>query len=319
MLRNFFNDKNPVGQLIITFFIAITTMIMLFSIAMFFGYHIFGPAAKDIQNLSDYTNPSNINILKYYQMVQTLGLFLIPAIVLAHLFSGNSTHYLFMDRYSKKMNHYLLIIFIMVSAIPLINLLAYLNQNMQLPSFLHPVEEWFTDMEKTADKQTLAFMSSTTIEGLLINILMIGILPALAEELMFRGILQRIFTNLTWNVHWGILISSFIFSAIHMQFYGLFPRWVLGILFGYLLVWSGSMWAPILAHFVNNTIAVMVYFFINTSNLDERTLEIGAPGQLIISSVPAILLFTFCLYIFYKQNSGNSKDIYQLNQDFMRD
>ena len=91
-----------------------------------------------------------------------------------------------------------------------------------------------------------------SISSLLINMVMIGVIPAIGEEFLFRGALQKIFSEWTKNKHLGIWISAILFSAMHLQFYGFIPRMLLGALFGYTLLWTGSLWIPIFGHFVNN-------------------------------------------------------------------
>jgi hypothetical protein len=182
---------------------------------------------------------------------------------------------------------------------PLINLLANFNSQIQFPDWMSSVEHSFKQAEETAEKQTIAFMSTKTQWGLALNIFMVGVLPAIGEELMFRGILQKLFTNITRNAHWGIIISSFIFSAIHLQFYGFFPRWLLGMLFGYMLFWSGSMWAPMLAHFLNNSLAVVGYFMVNTNKLDKSTMDAGSSTDVLPYTIVATLFFGFMCYYFY--------------------
>jgi membrane protease YdiL (CAAX protease family) len=308
MERNLIGDKNPFAQLALSVAFVLMAYLFLSLILVAIAKVFYGIEITQLESFIISANPKNIHILRFFQIIQTLIIFFVPSLLLAFIFSAKFLNYLHLEK-PVKFNQVIIIVLLMLSALPLINLLGYLNQQMQFPSSLQKVEEWMMNMEKTAEKQTLAFMSTTTIKGLALNIFMIGILPAVSEELMFRGILQRIFTNMTKNVHWGILISSFLFSAIHLQFYGFFPRWILGILFGYLLIWSGSMWVPILAHFVNNTLAVLAYYFVNTSNLDEKMLDVGTPGDLILSSVIAVFIFSGCLYLFYKQNSG-ARDIY---------
>jgi membrane protease YdiL (CAAX protease family) len=93
----------------------------------------------------------------------------------------------------------------------------------------------------------------------------IALIPAIGEELLFRGVIQgSIFKNT--NIHVAVLLTSIIFSAFHLQFYGFLPRMVLGILLGYSLAWSGSLWLPVLIHFINNGAAVVFAWF---SGLDQ--------------------------------------------------
>jgi hypothetical protein len=144
-------------------------------------------------------------------------------------------------------------------AIPFINLITSLNQQIALPDFLAPVEAWMKNSEEQAAVLTEKMLNIHSINELLFNIFLIAMIPALGEELFFRATIQKILTQ--WrNAIWGIWIAAFVFSAIHLQFYGFFPRMLLGAFFGYLLVWSGSLWLPIIAHFTNNAIAVIFYY-----------------------------------------------------------
>ena len=137
------------------------------------------------------------------------------------------------------------------------------------------IQQYIDQTSKTYETITESFMKGNSFMGLLENLLVIALIPALAEEFLFRGVFQRIFINWTRNPHWGIIITSFIFSVIHLEFYGFFPRWLLGILFGYMLLWSGSIWLPIIAHFLNNGIAVITYFLINNGRVNTKMADIG--------------------------------------------
>jgi membrane protease YdiL (CAAX protease family) len=89
-------------------------------------------------------------------------------------------------------------------------------------------------------------------------VIIIALLPAIGEEVCFRSILQRIIIQITRNAMSGILITAFIFSALHFQFEGFLPRMFLGFMLGYLYWYSGSIWTSMLAHFVNNAVQVVV-------------------------------------------------------------
>ena len=120
---------------------------------------------------------------------------------------------------------------IMLVALPAINLLSYLNQQMTLPAFLEPMETWMKTQEENAAQMTELFMRVTTFDGLIINLLLMALLPAIAEELTFRGVLQRLLQGKDNNTnipHIAIWSSAIIFSAIHMQFYGFVPRMLMG-------------------------------------------------------------------------------------------
>jgi hypothetical protein len=129
---------------------------------------------------------------------------------------------------------------------------------MSLPSSLQWLEDWMKTSEEQAARLTDALLQMPTFGSFLFNMLMIAVLPAVGEELVFRGLFQRLFKEWLGNAHLAILLAAFLFSAIHMQFYGFIPRLVLGLILGYLFYFSGSLWVPILAHFIQNGTVVLI-------------------------------------------------------------
>ena len=249
------------------------------------------------------TAAGNIHLLKYLQVVQSIGVFIVPPVVLAWLFSDDICSYLKIKS-APGIVSILLVVLIMFSGIPFINYLVAINEKMSLPDFLGPVEGWMRKMEDAAGELTEDFLAADTFRQYMINMIVMALLPAIGEELLFRGILLRLFSEWTKKVYLGILISAFLFSAIHMQFYGFIPRFLLGILFGYLLVWSGSLWFPVIAHFFNNALAVTVYYLSSPQqNIYEKMDNIGKEGQMSVFLVTAsILTMIICSYLFFKKN-----------------
>jgi uncharacterized protein len=250
--------------------------------------------------------------LKYFQVVQSIGVFIVPPFILGWLFHGQIFDYLNLNR-PINFESVLLVLVLSFAASPFINFIGEINANMQLPSWLSGVEIWMKNAEDKAAELTEAFLKVETLGGLFFNIFMVAFLPAIGEELLFRGVIQRIFTNWTRNYHWGIWISAFLFSALHMQFYGFIPRLFLGVLFGYLLVWSGSIWLPIIAHFINNGVAVIAMYMIDKKLLNPEIEDIGSTSDsYYLAAVSVVLIVVFMLMI-KRQNSevklefGNSR------------
>jgi membrane protease YdiL (CAAX protease family) len=247
---------------------------------------------------SGMNTPEGIGFLKYFQVVQSVGLFVVPPFVLAWLFHGNASEYLMIDR-TTGWQTYLFAVLSLLMVVPFINFIGAINSQMKLPESLSGLEEWMRTMEDAAKVIVEKFMKVESISGLLFNIFMIAMLPALGEELMFRGVIQRIITNWSKNYHWGIWITAFLFSAMHMQFYGFLPRMALGAMFGYLLVWTGTMWVPILAHFVNNTMGVLGYYLIEKGAISKDVEEWGTGSEqlpLVLLSVVSVGLLLFLIY-----------------------
>ncbi len=169
------------------------------------------------------------------------------------------------------------------------------NANFQFPEFMSGFEKWARELEETLAETTKKFTTFNNFGQFLFGFVVIAVLPGIGEELLFRGVLQNSLHKLTKNAHVAIWVSAFIFAAIHMQFYGLVPRMMLGAVFGYLYVWSGNIWYPIIAHMANNGIAVIMTYAASDVDLDE-TEAIPVSYQIIGVSVFIAFMFLFRNY-----------------------
>ena len=207
--------------------------------------------------------------LKWLQCVQTLSLFLLPALLCAWVWDDKHRPFRWL-RMDGMISWRVvgLAALVMVCAIPGINLLADLNNRIVLPECLSSLEQFFRQMEEEAALLTERFMQADNVWVMMINMGLMAVLPALAEEMSFRGVLQQL---LGGRRHVAIWLTAVIFSAIHMQFYGFVPRMLMGALFGYVFVWTGSLWVPIVMHFVNNGMAVLVYYILSSKGVAMDT------------------------------------------------
>ncbi|MBO3699357.1 CPBP family intramembrane glutamic endopeptidase [Roseivirga sp. E12] len=170
------------------------------------------------------------------------------------------------------------------------------NANIEFPEFLSGFEEWARNLEEQLAETTEKFTTFNNFTQFLFGFLVIAILPGIGEELLFRGVLQNSLHKLTKNAHVAIWVSAFIFAAIHLQFYGLVPRMLLGAVFGYLYVWSGNIWYPIISHIANNGIAVIMSYTISDVNLDETE---AVPVAYQIIGVVVFIAFMFLFRNYY--------------------
>lgn len=201
----------------------------------------------------------NLNTAIILQISTQLGLFILPPFLFSWLVSENPLTFLGWNSVSEK-KIFIPAILLMFASLPFIHSLAQLNQMIQLPEWLSGLESWMQQKEEEAEKMTQLFLNVTTINGLLINLMMIGLLPALGEELVFRSIFQPVLARLLRNKHLGIIFAALLFSIMHFQFYGLIPRFALGLFLGYFYHWSGSIWVPVMMHLANNAAAVIAYY-----------------------------------------------------------
>jgi membrane protease YdiL (CAAX protease family) len=303
MYRQALRESKPSAQLLFTALIIFISGIAVTIVGMVLGWIIFGVNLSGIETmLQDLTNPKSIAILKFFQTVQSLGIFIIPPFLVAWFLHGNPAEYL---QYRKKpeFQGILLVIAIIFVSNPLINWLNEINSKLTLPQWMSAVEIWMQNSESQAAKITEAFLSTESVYTLLMNIMMIGVLPAVGEELLFRGIVQKLFKRIYGNPHAAIWISAALFSALHLQFFGFLPRLVLGAMFGYMLEWSGTLWLPVIAHFVNNTTAIIAYFLTHKGIIGNEMEKTGtlADGSFYMAVISMIFLTLFFRALYLKR------------------
>jgi uncharacterized protein len=241
----------------------------------------------------------NIQFGKYLQMLSHIGLFVIPAILLAWMAGKNPAKYLMINT-KPDAKQVFLGCCIVIASFPIIGLLLEVNMQLSLPEFLKPLENWIFESEESAKLVTERFLSVSTTQGLLINIFIIAVLPAFGEEFIFRGVLMKILKQWTSNPHLAVWLSAIIFSAIHIQFLGFLPRLFLGALFGYMVMYSGSLWIAIIAHFVNNAAAVIAFYFYHNKMTEIQLDDIGKGDSGIYLIILSILIVSMLMFAYWK-------------------
>ena len=242
--------------------------------------------------------------LKWLQFMQTIATFLLPSILGAWIWSEDHKPFTWLRLTSTThWLNYLLAVGIMLCAVPGINLLADLNSRIELPESLGFIEQILKQQEEAAAALTERFLQADNIGVLLINIGLMALLPALAEEVSFRGTLKQILAQgkLKGQIHIAIWATAFIFSAIHMQFYGFIPRMLMGAMFGYIFVWTGTLWVPILMHFTNNGLAVLAYYLVGDSEEAKNIADMFGAGDTWWVGLISVLITSLGLLIFYRR------------------
>jgi len=199
-----------------------------------------------------------------------------------------------------------LVFCIMFIASPLIELLSNINAQMVLPHFLSGVQKWMKDSEDATQKLVNAMLQMNTISALIGDVFVIGLLTAIAEEFMFRGVIQTIFTRWTKNTHAAIWITAILFSAFHMEFFGFLPRLLLGAIFGYFVAWSGSIWTSVWAHFINNGTAVIVTYLYQHKKISVNPDDTHIFNYTLY--IFSLLIVLFLLYV-YRNITLNKKPL----------
>ena len=260
-----------------------------------FGIDVFSNPAL----LYDYSNPLAVKALKLIQACYAIGGFLMPALLFPRSFQQDGIEYTHL-RVSARSIMWVLSVGLFVVSVPVINHLVVWNEGLSLPPSLAHLESQFKSAELAAKQLTEAFLKTDSLSGLLLNLLLIAVLPAFCEELLFRGALMRFLLQCFYQKHLAIWFSAVLFSLFHAQFYGFVPRMILGVLLGYMVWYSGSIWPGIVIHFINNALATLASYF-DWENSSYRILQ---PDYTFPSAVVILCaILTVCLvYIMYKKN-----------------
>lgn len=171
------------------------------------------------------------------------------------------------------------VVIVYILALPAMNQIISWNESIHFPDGLHGLEASLRASENAAREVGNNILADMNIWGMLAAVGIVGLLTGFSEEMFFRGGLQTIMT-MPGRHTFAIWTSAIIFSAVHFQFFGFFPRVLMGVFFGYLLVWSGSLWLPVFAHALNNSIVVFsVYLLGGTSIPEIDTIGIAQTGH----------------------------------------
>jgi uncharacterized protein len=252
-------------------FLGVASIAQVVILAAFADMH----SMIDIVKLTDFSNPAIIKGMRIAQGVSAILTFIIPALLFAWLGSEKKLGYLKLDQPFHPVVG-MAVILLVFAAMPVINWAGEVNSHLSLPGFMSGVEDWMKSSEESLKKLTEAFLQMNGISDLLVNLIVVALLAAVGEELLFRGGMQNIFLEWLKNKHAAVWITAILFSALHAQFYGFLPRMLLGVILGYLYIWSGSLWLSVLFHFINNGMAVLFSYLIGKEALTKSAETIGA-------------------------------------------
>jgi len=229
------------------------------------------------------------------QAMASFGTFVIPSLIFALYFTKLRLSIYFTLQKKPAILPLIILFFLAFLVNPVADLAFQLNQLLHLPDTWGYVAQWINAQNEKITNNYSALLSFHSIGQFSLAMLSMALVPAIGEELFFRGILQRLIQNQTGRSHAGIWITALLFSLIHLQLSLFLPRLVLGAFIGYLFWWSGRLWYAIAAHFINNALALSIYYcfpnFADTNNA-------GISANWIFMIIGLILFMVF-LYLFH--------------------
>ena len=301
MKKGFLADAHPTTQLLFAGLILIGSWIVFQIIGMVSGMFLFGLSFDEILNtFQTYSDPQMISFLKYVQAFTSTGMFIISACTAAWFIDYDWKMFLGLKENPGWLVSLLSVVFIIV-ILPFTNFLAYFNTNLHLPSFLSGLEDFFRSKETQMTEIMESLLRPGGMGGLFVNLIVIAVIPAIGEELTFRGVIQKLLNRWFNHPHWAIIITAFLFSAMHIQFLSFLPRFFLGIVLGYLFYWSSSIWLTMLVHFINNAIAVIFYHYYYGGLIGNYMEKVGTPEKGIAFAFIGAIAGLILLFLIYRK------------------
>jgi uncharacterized protein len=293
-------DLHPIWVLLLLFaYMMGAVFISQFLFALmanwFFGMSLF-EFVNIAANPSEYTGGTGILML--FQALVSFFMF-----VLAPLFLIQSSGYTLGNFLNWKQWPWLPLILLsgllVILIMPANSIIISWNAGFDFPASMQGFENWAKAKETEAAELTKLLAKFGSISELLIGLLVIAVIPAIGEELVFRGVVQRQLHRWSGNGHVAVWVAAIIFGAIHVQFYGFLPRTILGALFGYLYLWSGHISIPIVAHFVNNGFTVFL-LYLHQNKLVDFDVD-STDSMPFYTVILSILASAAALYYLYKK------------------
>jgi membrane protease YdiL (CAAX protease family) len=293
-----FNSAKPLIKLFITFLAIISIGVIVYIIGILFSRLVFSLHLDDVNHLI-YGRFEELTDwqLKFYQFFQTFGFFVIPGIFLFWIFSTPKENFFNVSlHFNSKAVIFTVVAFL--ACFPFINWLVNLNESLHLPKILNNFEIQLRNSDQSLNSLSGRLTESDNPFELLVTLVIIAILPSIGEEFIFRGVFQRIFNELTRNIHVSVLLTAVLFSSFHGEFFSFIPRLFLGIFLGYLMVWGKSIWLPVIGHFIFNSMGIIISYLYQHGFITISPSELGIDGTFgftVIISIGLIIISTIII------------------------
>lgn len=268
-------DKSAWAKKIGWFLLIMTAFILLGNLTTMLIFNWFGIEIDLLTGENDFTN-KHINVLKWTSTITHIIIFTFSSLLWTFLFFKNKYFTI------KKVDAVLVLYFIgwLLLSFPLIAYAAQLNFYIPLPS-------WAEEIDQSTMGFLMEMLKMDGLSDLLINIIVIALVPAIGEELLFRGVVLRELMKGMKNGHLAVLITSLLFAFFHFQLHSFLPKFAIGMILSYSYFWTKNLWYPIIIHFFNNAFQVLVLYTSSEqlNDIDEEVIPQIPILSVIISAI----------------------------------
>jgi hypothetical protein len=273
------------------------------------GIAIFGSDLSVLEKSGAILSNTDSGFLRYLLIIQDISLFILPSSIIMVMMKPEFAKRLH-ELKLPLLKEIGLVIVLAFCIFPVTSFTGQINSAMHFPDWLSGVEKWMEEKEDYANGIINQALFAPSFATMILNLFIIAILPAVGEEFFFRGVLQKILIKLFKSGHVGIWVTAFIFSAIHFQFFGFVPRFILGLIFGYLFFWSGTLWLPVISHFINNAVPVIMAYIQGMEKFNAPT---DTPSWKLALALPLPVAIGLVI-LFYFRNRSKINDRPEITQ-----
>jgi len=294
-------------------------LLILFGVGLLVGgFASFGVAKfffhESLQNLADeLKNPANGNLARSIQFINTFFLLAVPSFAFARIMNKKPLSYIGFNSAISGKQVFIIIGIILVGLI----LSGALSEANKMIPISKAAEKYFKGLEDEYNKEMLAIANMKSFRDYIFSLIIIALLPAIFEEMFFRGALQPVIISITKNSFAGIFITSILFSAIHMSFYGFLPRLALGLIIGYVYYLSKNLWLSSITHFLYNALGVTQLYALSRQGLLTPNGMTDDSFPVYYALIAAIALYI--IFIFFKKESLVVLSVYNMRKNIKND
>ncbi len=272
------------------FFLLLVMAFSALGMGVMYGIgYMLGINIADLHQLNEYNSPNIRNVIRLMTMVTHCSYFILPALTITYIQHGENWRAIFLFKKNITLPILIVSIAVIVLSFPLAQYLYKFNASLHIP-----VDWAMADRDTTAKISQLMKMNSPM--EFLLNLVVIGIVPAIGEEMLFRGLMQQCLAHYTKSHTIAIILGAIIFSAIHFQFLGFLPRCMMGILLGYIFYYTKNLWYSIIAHAFFNSMQVMNLYYKQEEIIQlNPTFKADIDFRLVMCSLLGTLLMIFIL------------------------
>lgn len=260
-----------------------------FGISVLYG----APLTQTMESLAQENSLSKRQFVRVGLLINHLFLFLLPSLVLSYIFFKKHWSQflsLFKIESSKLLINIIAGTFLVLASLPFIQYVFFINKHYL------PLPDWARNIEDNTSALISNLLMVDYSWELWFNLLVVAVIPALGEEFLFRGILQKQLGRVFKSADMAIWVAAAVFSLMHFQLEGFFPRLLLGAVLGYLFYWSRTLWIPIIIHFIYNAMQVLaIHLMPEKMKAMDSTAE--APIPIVIAVLSLVIALSVAIFI----------------------